>query len=148
MAILPDEREEEGGQVFAPCCQIGNGAGVEQGALVEDCKPRANLLSNLEDVGRDEDRLIRFNVSRKVILDKVLHDRIKVDQGLVDQRERRLMDERLREHQFLTGATGEVLAEYILFVGKIEEIEPPVRFRLNIRDFPDRRNEPRDTPSR
>src|SRR5512136_907582 len=57
MAILPDKREEERGQVFVPCSQFGNGAGVEQRSLVDNRKPRADLLSNLEDVGRDEDRL-------------------------------------------------------------------------------------------
>ena len=38
MAILPDEREEEGREVFAPCGQVGDLAGVEQCALVKDRK--------------------------------------------------------------------------------------------------------------
>src|SRR5512136_1568504 len=92
MAILPDEREEEGGQVFAPCGQVGNGAGMEQGPLVEDRKPRTDLLGDLEDMGREKDRPARFDISRKVILDKVLHDRVEVDQGLIDERERRFVD--------------------------------------------------------
>ena len=106
MAILPDEREEERGQVFVPCGQFLNAAGVEQCALVENRKSRADLLSHFEDVGRDEDRLTLPDIPRKVFFDKVLHDRVEVDQGLVDQCERRLVDKGLREHQFLTGAPG------------------------------------------
>ncbi len=51
MATLPDEREEEGGQVLAAGFQVGNGPGVEQFPLVEDRKLRTDLLGHLEDMG-------------------------------------------------------------------------------------------------
>ena len=65
MATLPDEREEEGGQVLASCFQVGNGPGMEQFSLVEDRKLRADLLGHLEDVGRDEDRVALLCVIRR-----------------------------------------------------------------------------------
>src|SRR5512136_2942103 len=57
MAALPDEREQEGGQVLAPGLQVGCGPGMEQLPLVEDRKLRADLFGHLEDVGRDKDRV-------------------------------------------------------------------------------------------
>src|SRR5208337_2978956 len=137
MVILPDKREEEGREMFPPSGQVGNGAGMQEFSLVEDRKLRTDLFGHFEDVGRDEDRPAFLHVPDKELLDQVLHDRVEVDQRLIDQGKGGLVDECLREHQFLSGAPGEVLAEHVLLVRKVKVIEPEVCFFVDLRDLPD-----------
>ena len=57
MMILPDEGEEELGEMRSPSSQIGNRSCMEQFPRMQDRKRGTDLLGDLEDVGREEDRL-------------------------------------------------------------------------------------------
>ena len=101
MAGFPNESEEEVAEVSPAICQISNRSGIKKSPRVKDRKSRAYLFGDLEDMCGDKNCSAMLHVSGKVLFHRLLGDRVKVDEWLVNKRERRLMDECLGKHQFL-----------------------------------------------
>jgi hypothetical protein len=75
-------------------------------------------------VRREEQRVARFSVGPEEPLDPLLHDRVEVGEGLVDEHHLGLVEERRREEYLLPFALREVRTEGVELVAELQPVGP------------------------
>ena len=98
---------------------------------MDDPAPVADLFSDIEYVGGEKDRPAFAGVAPEEVLHLPLHDGVEVYQRFIDEDEAGFVEESLSEHQLLSGAPGEILAENIAFILKLQQIKPVVAPRID-----------------
>lgn len=102
MISLGDKGDEEFFEMTFGIFQLSDGAFMEKSALVEDGYFRADLLGDFKDMCGEKNRVSLFDIVHEEILKDSLNDRIKIDEGLVDEGQGGLMEEGLGDHEFLS----------------------------------------------
>ena len=133
-AVAPGELEEEVLQRpvhLDPVAELGQGPVGQHPAPVDDPDRVGQLLGDREQVGRHQDRHARPGLRHEQVLDDPRAPRVEADQGLVDDQDLGVVDQRGGEDHPLLHPVRVVLGQLVDVVAHLEGLDqlgdPPGR---------------------